>query len=651
MSKYPIEATSISFNEIKQNLMDFVQSKPDAIRWRDFYTGGEGTILIELIAGYGFYNTLKIIFSREETYLQYVNTLTSARAIALDKAYSAFRGTNRRYRVRFIPSVSVSIPAFTVIGYCGDYDFICLEDTKIEEGHETTIYGAVGTFKSLAIEAPSSDLQVFRFNDDNISDDYRLYLNDKILTTTSVNMNALEDNWLVQSNAVGGVNATYLNLAYDPNDENMANLYGVEFTQGYQKGDILRLDYIQYQNIPYSTDIHIDYTDEVTVDSTENPIVPETIESIQVKAPIMYETQQLIRGREDYSKNFLQLRASFSDTTERDLSAAYVELSYSQYDRTLMTDSELAAVMKALTYKRMFGIPMPYINKPRFMEIDVDVNLKLNASSITLTNYTDIVANVFSKFEYKFSDELEEIRIDLAELERLLEKEENIKRANISAKISKFKEDSWYKLGDTFYDENFPKICYRVTNVCYQTHTDEPRWNYTKGSITPDGAIMWEAIPKSGEPGVWQAKESIPLYTTKIPTNPLVDGIMFRAVQGKSTSSIIPADVEWNSKEIGDLTDDNMLIWQSVNPVTTADDWEPNTWYNLGDIKNVKGNSYQVVGERRKSSMIQPDFTDEPDTLIYENMILTKEILTDEIIELPWGTYCIIKPNITMSID
>ena len=637
MSTYPIEATSISFNDIKQNLIDFVQSKPDANRWRDFYTGGEGTILIELIAGYGFYTALKIIFSREETYLQYANTLLSARAIALNLAYSAFRGTNRRYRIQFTANSTISIPAFSVIGYQGDYDFITLEDVVLNEGESAEVYGAVGVFSSLSLEAPSADLHVFRFNDDLISDDYKLYLNDNEMPTTSISAEALEDMYLVQSNAAGGVNVTYLNLNTD-------------FTHKYQTGDILRLDYIRYQNIPYSSDLSIDYADStIEILSTENTVVPETIESIQVKAPIAYETQQIIRSREDYVKNLLQLRAKFVDTTGRDLSPAYMELSYSQQDNMILTETETSEILKELTYKRMFGIPMPYINKPRFMTLNISVNLSLSSLNIALTEYDTIVANIMSEFEYKFSDDLEEVQIDLAELERLLERKPNVRRASVRNKLTDFTANHYYQMGDIFYDSSQPTVLYRVSGITYSTLSTEPKWDYTIGSITEDGDVIWEAIPKSGYPQAWSAQENVKLYDLRVPTQPEMDGIMFRAIRGKSVSSAATAP-EWNST-VGELTYDNELIWLTVEPVATAPDWDVNTWYNLGDIVNTGSCSVQAIGERRRSSSTGPDFTDTPDEMIYENLVLTKEVIKEEKINLPWGTYCIIKPEIVASVQ
>jgi hypothetical protein len=485
--------------------------------------------------------------------------------------------------------MTVAIPAFTVIGYQGDYDFITLEDVVLNADEEITVYGAVGVFKSVSIEAPSSDLHVFRFNDDLISEDYKLYLNDEELPVTSISAEALEDNYLVQSNAVGGVNVTYLNL----NDD---------FTHKYQTGDILRLDYIQYQNIPYS------------------------------------------------DENLLDLRAKFADTTGRDLSPAYMELSYAQSDKSLLTDQEQEAVLKELTYKRMFGIPMPYINKPRFMQIKINVNLNLNSSSIALAEYDGIVADILSEFEYRFSDDLDSWSFDLAEVERLLEKEANVRRASVYLDKEPFKKSEYYQLGDFFYDENTaPDFLYRVSNITYLTGPSEPDWDYTVGSHTNDGDVLWEAVPQSGYPSTWNATEDISLYDLRIPTAPEKTGIMFRAVQGKSRSHA-STEPEWNT-DLGSYTEDNELIWLAIEKVATASNWEPNTWYNLGDIIKAGSLSYQVVGERRRASNTAPDFTDAPEEIIYENMVLSREEISKEQVELPWGTYCLIVPTIYAEVQ
>jgi hypothetical protein len=123
---------------------------------------------------------------------------------------------------------------------------------------------------------------------------------------------------------------------------------------------------------------------------------------------------------------------------------------------------------------------------------------------------------------------------------------------------------------------------------------------------------------------------------------------MFRVVQGKSLSSAA-TEPEWNTT-LGERTLDSELIWIAVEYVATAPKWDSNTWYDLGDIIKSGENSYQVIGERRKAGITLPDFSSDPDEIIYENLVLTKEEVEEEQISLPWGTYCTISPTITASI-
>ena len=630
MAVYPLDNSAISFNELRQSLINFVQSKPDASRWRDFYTGGEGTILIELIAGLGFYEALKIIFSKEETYLQYVNTLASAKAVALNYTYSAFRGKNRRYTLRFTPNRPASIPAFSIIGYQGDYDLVTTKDVLLNEGTPVEVEVIVGTFMTSTLEATSANLEIFRFTDDLVSEDYRLYLNDVQMPTTSLASKALEDNYLVQSNSVGGVNVTYLNTQ-------------VDFEHKYQTGDQLRLDYIQYQNIEYSTELSVDYADEVEVLTTTNPEYPETIQSIQVKAPIMYETQQLVRAREDYTKNLKQLKAKFTDAQSRDLSPAYVEVTYAQNDRTLLTDEEREDVLQQLSKSRTFGVPMAYLNEPKYSRIKLDVNLRIRTAQTAL-ELEPVVEAAMDPYEYVFGK-----LIDFTDIKTELQTNSAIRIATITNTEDEFRRSDYYQLGDVI---SLPKVVgtestlYRVVDFVFDTDSTEPSWNPELYSYTEDKDVIWQAVPETGHPEPWQAG-SVLLYDTCIPATNYVRGIMYRVVKGKSVSSPT-AEPEWKTT-INEITEDHEIIWQSIPYIATADSYKLNHWYNVGEIANSSTGTatFQVIGIRRRSGNVEPEWSGEQ--VIYNNMVLAKENTELSQLELGWGTYCTIETNITVS--
>ena len=61
------------------------------------------------------------------------------------------------------------------------------------------------------------------------------------------------------------------------------------------------------------------------------------------------------------------------------------------------------------------------------------------SSNITKAEYNETVKNVFKPVTNKFSDVLHELYIDLAENEKLLEAESNIKRASVSNTLEAFR--------------------------------------------------------------------------------------------------------------------------------------------------------------------------------------------------------------------
>ena len=687
MSTYPIESTSISFNDIKSNLIRFVENKPDADKWKDYYEGSEGTILIELIAGYGFYNTLKAIFGREETYLNYVNTLSSARAIAQTYSYSAFRGRNRRYVLKFKSPYSFSIPKDTVIGSSGNYDVITAEDTlirsKIEQNGEMVEYEnivevIVGTQQQASLNISSSGLHIFRFNGENVSNDYTLFLNEKIVPTTEISGEALQDKYLVRTNAAGGVDIIYMNrdlLAPEmfPNQD-LEKKDSVSFSPqySYRSGDKLSIKYVQYEDIPAVSEFSLVLSDEENsyfIDSEEISVEkmiplekPESIESIQVKSPIMYETQYLIRGREDYAKNFLLLKSAIVDTTSRDLSPAYVELSYSQKDGLLYSDEEIEELRTTLAsaQARTFGIPKPYINQPRLMKIVLNVRLKSLSIPEDPKVYENQIFGVLKKYEYKFSDELESVSIDLAGLEREIESLDNIKRADVSIDKTGFVSGKYYTIGDIFHitrDSEGIEYAYRVSNIAYKTGVSEPNWSTKIGERIEDENIIWEAVPKTGYPKSWSSEEYVSLYETRVPStsDPDARGIMYRAIKGYSyTSSSKDAfpTIDYDSERLkNNLIYDNEIIWKllpgAANPYDS--EWKQSMPYSLSDCIQRNSVSYQMISEQRqgKSSPKNID-TELPKTLIHEGLVLTRELLSDEEISIPFGTYCIIEPKIVV---
>jgi hypothetical protein len=259
-----MENTSLSYTSLLSNLSSYVTSMDDYTRWKDFFEGSEGQIILELIASKSSYEAYKILTSRQETYLQYCTKLASAKAIAQNYSYSAYRGTNRQLTLQIDnPTSTVVIPALTVVGSAGDYDFVTSEQVVLNKGTSAAVKGYIGNLNTEQLTATSSDLLTFRFSSTNISEIFQLYLNSTQVPTTSIMKEMLDDKYFVCSNGVDGVDILYLNTKSG-------------FTNTYSSGNTLTLKFIEYVNASYSeSSLTFDYGDISSIASDIAPTDPE----------------------------------------------------------------------------------------------------------------------------------------------------------------------------------------------------------------------------------------------------------------------------------------------------------------------------------------------------------------------------------------
>ena len=632
MTTYPLRLESLSFNDLKTDLLEFVQTKPDASRWKDFYEGSEGTIIIELVAGLGFYEAMKIIFGAESTYLQYATTLETARAVAQNLLYSSYRGANRRYTLKVTPDMTVSIPAMTPIGVQGEYDVVTTKDYVFNKDEEIEIEVVVGTYVESQIQIPSNELRVFRFLDSNISEDYVLFLNDKQVSTTSIAREILNDNYYVQTNASGGVNISYFNQYTD-------------FKQKYTTGDILTLKYMQYEDVAYSKEFIIDYvtSENLEIISTINTNIPESVESIQVKAPALFESQQLIRSRTDYEKVVSTLNTKFTQVKGRDLSPAYIELAYVLKDQSLLTFEQKEEIKQELELRRFFGIPLPYLADPLRTTIKLDIHLQLSTSSAAiLAEYTRVINDMLLDYQFKLNSTL-----DLIEIRQRLDKLEGVRQSTVSVVEDEFQRSSWYELGNTI---KVKENTYRVCNFTYKSGETEPTWITLENDFVLDNEIVWEIVPLTGHPAEWEPKKGYKLCDTVVTSLLSEAGYMARMVEGKNISNV--ANPPTWSTEIGSLTYDENLIWMAIPKVETAEHWEPNTWFNPGNIIKTGDVSQQVVAIRKKSTNMEPEYSGDeaPEYLEYHTMVLRKEDIPNKRVPSSWSQYFVIDATITAGV-
>lgn len=215
-----INPTSVSFESIRSDLITYISNMPDSRRWKDFFAGSAGTILVELLAGFATYLSFQVIVARREIYLQPAELRSSNLAMAETLGYSAFRGRNYHINLTVTPTASVLIKKFDNVGSLGDYSFYAAEDTTLTLGVTTSIEVIYGTLNTATLTINTSLPSIFRFIDEGVSDDILLYLkgtatdNYISLPITTQFKGLLDNNYLVFSNNIGSVDVIYLNSGY-----------------------------------------------------------------------------------------------------------------------------------------------------------------------------------------------------------------------------------------------------------------------------------------------------------------------------------------------------------------------------------------------------------------------------------------------------
>lgn len=132
-----INPRNLSFDRIRSDLIAYVKSRPDYERWKDFLESSSGTVLIELIAGLGTYNSFHATHARREAYLPQVWLYTSAINIAAMLGYVVNRVDAPRIDLTFNSDIAVSWDRMSPIAYYNDTPISIYSTTSFVYGSNT----------------------------------------------------------------------------------------------------------------------------------------------------------------------------------------------------------------------------------------------------------------------------------------------------------------------------------------------------------------------------------------------------------------------------------------------------------------------------------------------------------------------------------
>lgn len=628
MERFIIDPKSVSPEAIRSDLMLYLESKPEALRWKAFYDSSAGQIIIDFIVGFVSFLMYHITVARREAYLAHAENRSSNIAIAQNLNYSVFRGRNARVEFTFSAvSEPLLLSKWQVIGTIGEADVLVADDVIINTGEAKRVTCIIGSIQEETIKVDSNMLKPFRFTMNNVSEDVRLYQNDMELEFTSQMKDLASGKHVLISNAFGSVDLYYLNNQtpfYDTNDE-------------------FKIEFIKLMDVEVTVDeinLMIPATDGEIVSTF---VQAEEIGAIKVNAPLYFDTQYKIRGRNDFKKILRTLDSRIIDTNGRDYSASVVELTYIKNDLSTFDQVQKNAFIDSLSADLPYGTIAPFIADPMRTELGVTIVLKLNR--VVNENIQAKINELLAPYEKKL-----QTTIDLEDVETALSKLEYVKNARVSTTISVRADSTFYKRLD-FVAESLscdePK--FEFFKHIRKTGSIEPTWPTSDGDTILDGRVFWQARDeRTCNLKNWEADTSYEIGSKIKPENG-PDDLIFVCVGTVNKSSYNP--IAWSS-EIGSITNDRELVWQAIEKTGTPDLWAPNTNYNIGDIVVPDVNSevaYQVVAFRSLSGSTTPVFPT-ADNITFEDgdILWISRDRNRPLVASEWNEYIITKPAVTI---
>lgn len=501
-AKFNVNPASVSFDQIKADLQAYLESKPDAAKWKDFFDSQVGTTIVEMMSGLGTMLKYDAIVSRREAFPRYAENRSSVVAYAESVGYSVFRGRNEVLKLTIVPNFTGVLTKFSIIGAVKDQDLVILENVVVNDGVQLDVTAVIGVLKGEQLQATAVSPTSFRFTQPKVSKDLRILLNTTEVVISERILDLINGKWAVQSNAFGSVDVMYLNL----------DSFLVQFVTG----DSINLEYIELKNLDYTdTDVVFNLGTLVSYVVSAVYRAPEDVETARINAPLYNETQYVIRGRDDYSKVFRLLDPVIVDTSYRDISAAIVELFAVRDDLSLYSSIEKNAFIAQLSSFRPMGMAPPLIADPELCFLDLTVTMRLQGSAI---NPTTLARNTVAPYELVLGT-----LINFEDIEETIEDDDNVKIARVLLRGVSWQADTRYVRGAFVKNNPDNGRVYEMTKVLYFSGLVEPAFPAVIGQTVQDGDLIWTccaAVGACDEPAEWEAEFAYELGAQCEPTEP-----------------------------------------------------------------------------------------------------------------------------------
>jgi len=486
-----INPDSVSFSAIREDIETWLESAPDAAKWVDFFNSSTGQTFIDLVASMATMLNYNVVVARRESYLRYAENRSSVIGAAQTLGYSSNRGRNPVIKINVTPTITGVLNKFFPVGSVKDKDLVLLEDTIVNSGVAVDLEVVIGNLKEEEVTATGDAPASFRFTQNGVSEDIRVFLNDTEVPLSSRILDLVNGYFVSQSNPWGSVDIKYINLS--------------TFEYTYNTGDKIKLEWVDHQNTTFiESDLKFDFG---TINSYETVSIFQDVEdkeSVRINAPLANETQFVIRGRDDYLKIFKFLETTLVDTNQRDITPAVIGIVGVRDDLSIFSDSEKTDLIAA--FDRPMGVAPPTIEDPaiRFKDLDVVLTLVSGESGEPETEARTIMSA---------NEMLLEHQISFEDIEAQFEALDFVKIARITIGAETRENNKLYRIGETVQavSPTDDDIVFEATRIIYHSGTTEPPAPTGFEQHITDNQIIWKSYDPL-EAGICDIVTQLPLW-------------------------------------------------------------------------------------------------------------------------------------------
>lgn len=386
---------SISFDEVKSHLSNYVKSLPDyENRWKDFYIAGAGETVLDVGAAITALLGFAAQSNRKNSTL-YENYIKSeAVAIASALGYYFNRKAATRIRLTFNSDIESFWSKEIPIGTYGKYNLVLTEDKRIESG-SNTVEVALGDWNSSEQEIKDvSDYLSLFFEGDIDNNLVEFKLNEETLSPVRLLSKSNSDTILIRS-MTSGIYLIFGNGLIGRKPE-----FGDKLKVSYLTPSLIALDgRIDGSELQLSIG-SITYWKITDYGSNE-----DSLEKVKAAAPGFRYSNGLLTSISDYRNISLTYEGLVStNAVSRSNSCCAVNVAYLREDEQIFTPQMRENFYLYLEQHAILGTSF-FIEDPEKIDVDYKINVIIDKSANTAelkSKITDLINSMCLKLGSSF---------------------------------------------------------------------------------------------------------------------------------------------------------------------------------------------------------------------------------------------------------